>query len=441
MGWGWSVDAHATRWGNGLSTSDLRFNALSANPEANAKMVNAPLRSDMYNRYTGDQLLRDQLEDPSARNFMSYVVSCALKPEQSLSWTSRDGTPYTWQGELGLCPEWSGGSASSECQRWVSACVLSRNNAWNRRVLFSARGYLGYAPSVLTPAASVEADLFERYTTTRVPSTLACSGPTAGVARSCGFQPAKVGHCSRGSRVHVGGGGTPWDFSCPGPTLGHMVSGDMVFRVCEGLGACDGSRALAQSQGTCGGILPAVSFLCPASETFSVMTAPYYSTATGQVDIQSWNGSYPANEKEIFPIREGAFWGTIFGYDAVAPGVHVYVDANGIVHGKNPAPVVEGSIYPKMFSCQAPTWSDATAYATARLCTLPGQNCVAKPLGRCDATLTEYPYGTRCRLSEASGIGDYGKCVGSDGAISLEVITPYLNTPCDLVDSQACKTK
>lgn len=437
---GWAGDAHATRWGNSLATSDLRFNALSANPDANTKMVNSPLRDDVYNLYSGDEVLRDQLEDPSARSFMSYVVSCALDSGQSLSWTGRDGTSYTWQGELGLCAEWANGPASEQCQRWVSACVLARNNALGRRVLFSARGNLGYEPSSLTPGPEVETDPLERYTSTRVPSTLSCASPTAGVARSCGFQLAKVGKCEPGTRVHVGGGGTPWDYKCWSP-LGEMVSGDMVFRVCDGLSACDGSTALAQSEGTCGGILPAVSFTCQSSGTFSVLVAPYYSPNAGQVDIQAWSASYPAEEKKVFAVREGAFWGTLFGPGAVASGVHVYVDSSGIVHGKNPQPVVQGSIYPKMYSCKAPTWSDAAAYAATRLCTLPGQNCAAVPLGVCTDALTEYPYGPRCQLTDASGHGDYGKCVGSDGLLGLEVVTPYLHQACDLVDGPACKTK
>ncbi|QRN96682.1 hypothetical protein JRI60_48160 [Archangium violaceum] len=440
MGLTWAGEAGATRWGNGLNTWDLRFNALSANPEANARMVQAPLRADIYALWTGDSVLRDQLEDSSARAFMQYVVACALEPSQTLSWTDRAGRYYKWKGELGLCPAWASGAASEQCQRWVSACVLARNNAWGYRVLFSARGDLGYAPAVFTPQPTVNTDAYQRLTHQPVASTLGCGTQQYGVNRACGFQLAKVGRCTVGQRVHLGGGGTPWDYACPGPTLGKMVSGDMVFRVCEGLGACDGSAALAQSEGSCGGILPAVSFTCPASATFSVLTAPYSSTAWGEVDIQAWYATYAAPETSVFPVREGAFWGTIFGPGAVASGVKVYVDGSGITHGKQPPPV-PGSIYPRMYACQGPGWSDTQAYATARLCTLPGQNCVAQPLGRCDATLPKNPEVLRCQTNNATGYGDYGQCVGADGMVGSEVITPWLNQPCDVVgEGSACKT-
>jgi hypothetical protein len=440
LGWGWAGEAGATRWGNGLPTSDLRYNALSANPEANKKMVYAPLSSALYALGSGDPVLRDQLEDPSARTFMKYVVSCALRPDQSLSWQSRTGTTYSWKGELGLCPEWASSTASEQCQRWVSACVLARNNALGVHVLFSARGNLE-SSSVLTPQPSVDVDPFVRLSETDyVASMLSCPWTTYGVSRSCGFQLGKVGHCSPGTRVELGGGGTPWDYGCPGPTLGSMISGDMVFRVCEGSNACDSSAALAQSEGSCSGILPAVSFTCPTSGTFSVLPAPYTSSSWGVVDIEAASASYPATEEQVYPIREGAFWGTIFGSGAVAQGVHIYVDSSGVVHGKNSTPTVKGSIYPKMFACQAPMWTDADAYATARLCTLPEQNCVATPLGYCNELMPDDR--PRCELDNASGHGDYGKCTGSDGTMTLEVITPYLNQQCDLVSSpSACKMK
>jgi hypothetical protein len=443
LGMTWVGDAHATRWGNGLPSPDFRFNALSSNRLANPRMVEVPLRSDVYARGTGDSVLRDQLWDPSARKFMEYVVSCALDKSQAVSWTDKFGTTYKWPGELGLCPEWGSGPASAQCQAWVSACVLARNNALGHHVLISARGYNASRPGAFQLQPSVSTDVqYSRGPPTTVPSTNACPSQAYGVTRACGFQSAKIGRCKPLDRVHVGGGGTPWDYGCPGPSLGRMVSGDMVFRVCEGLSGCESGAELAQSQDTCGGILPAVSFTCPASGTFSVLTAPYVSGAPGEVDIQAAYASYPAVEADVFAIREGAFFGTIFGQGALAPGIHVYADASGTVYGKPAYPQAIGPIYPKMYTCQSDTWSEDIAYATERLCTEPGMNCIARSLGRCDELVSKPNYfGLRCALANATGQGDYGKCVGDDGQVRTEVVTTWLNQPCDVVENPtACKT-
>jgi hypothetical protein len=428
-------DENGIRWTNGLTTNALRFNALLANPRANPRMVQVPLDSVTYALGTGDPLLRDQLEDPRARTFLEYVVSCALGPTDLVEWTDRAGNGYQWKGSIGLCPAWATGPASPECQRWVSACVLARNNALGHRVLLSARGYMPSNPSLFLPRPAVRTDPFQSPTEVRVNSTKACLGPTSGL-RDCGWQLDLVGRCQYPSRVHLGGGGTPPDFCGTGAPLGTTLEGSNVLRVCNGLGACDASTALAQSDGSCGTQPPAVSFDCPPSETFSVLVGPVESGASGKMQLAAQNAAFPAPEGIAFPIREGAFYGTLFGAGALAPSVNIYVDANGVVQGGTP--VVSGVIYQKMFSCRAPQWSGADAYATSRLCTMPGQNCVAHPLGACDAPVPTYG-GPRCRRDNIVGLHEYGDCVGTTGDVYPQVVTPHLNAACDIVsDPAAC---
>jgi hypothetical protein len=109
---------------NALAGNALTFNALTHNALiANALTSNA-LTS---NALTINALTAQALEDPLARELLKYVVSCALPASAELDLTI-DGTAYAFPGGTGLAPAWGepAGSCGPECQRWVSACVLSR---------------------------------------------------------------------------------------------------------------------------------------------------------------------------------------------------------------------------------------------------------------------------------------------------------------------------
>jgi hypothetical protein len=280
----------------------------------------------------------------------------------------------------------------------------------------------------------VETDLFQHYSFNRVASTLDCDPFETGVFRNCGFKPERVGQCRKGTRVHVGAGGVPPDFACGTPPLGATLEGTVVLRVCEGFGACGGSTALAQSGMTCSSYQPAVSFVCPDSEVFSVMTGSWNSADAGKARVEVRNAVYPAREEQLFSLREGAFFGNIFGVGALAPGVDVWVDGAGQLHKDVSNIHVTGSVYPKMFACTAPGWTRADAYANERLCAIAGENCVAQVVGRCDATVAAGSYtGLRCQVDNASGFGDYGQCVDTAGVVYPQVVTPHLSQPCDNV--------
>jgi hypothetical protein len=97
-----------------VSSYALSANALSANAlSANALSANA--------------LTASALEDPLAREFLKYVVSCALPADETINLTI-DGQAYAFPGSLGMEPQWghAGGSCDETCQRWITACVLAR---------------------------------------------------------------------------------------------------------------------------------------------------------------------------------------------------------------------------------------------------------------------------------------------------------------------------
>jgi hypothetical protein len=109
---------------NALSANALSANALSANAlSANALSANAL----SANALSANALTATALKDPLAREFLKYVVSCALPDDQVIKMTI-DGSTYSFPGSLGMEPQWGepGGSCDVSCQRWITACVLAR---------------------------------------------------------------------------------------------------------------------------------------------------------------------------------------------------------------------------------------------------------------------------------------------------------------------------
>jgi hypothetical protein len=118
---------------NALTANALTANALTANAlTANALTANA---------LTANALTANGLRDPLGRELLKYVVSCAL-PEGAVVSLTVDHQRYDFPGSLGLAPEWAGqhGSCDRSCQRWVSACVLSRVDAAGVERMISIRG-------------------------------------------------------------------------------------------------------------------------------------------------------------------------------------------------------------------------------------------------------------------------------------------------------------
>jgi hypothetical protein len=131
---------------NGLSANGLSANGLSANGlSANGLSANGLSANGLSaNGLTASGLLGNgstALDDPLTRELLKYVVSCALNDQQSLKFTA-GGATYTFPGDMGLAPQWGfpHGSCDGSCQRWVSACVLSRVDAAGVHREISIRG-------------------------------------------------------------------------------------------------------------------------------------------------------------------------------------------------------------------------------------------------------------------------------------------------------------
>src|SRR3982751_4505334 len=128
---------------NALTANALTANALTANAlTANALTANALTANALTaNALTANALTANGLRDPLAREFLKYVVSCALDEDDSIT-VKVDGAKYTFDGSLGLAPDWGSkhGSCDLDCQRWVSACVLARVDAAGVKRMISIRG-------------------------------------------------------------------------------------------------------------------------------------------------------------------------------------------------------------------------------------------------------------------------------------------------------------
>jgi hypothetical protein len=137
---------------NGLVMNGLVMNGLVMNGLVmNGLVMNGLVMNGLVmNGLVMNGLTDASLTDPQTQQFLKYLVSCALGPQQSLTWKTAGGTTYTFPGQLGLAPQWAGdrGSCDGSCQRWVSACLLARVDAAGVDREISMRGLnLGLAPT------------------------------------------------------------------------------------------------------------------------------------------------------------------------------------------------------------------------------------------------------------------------------------------------------
>ncbi|MFP2912763.1 hypothetical protein ACLESD_48705 [Pyxidicoccus sp. 3LFB2] len=441
------------RIANSLTTQALVLNAISANLDSNRKLSQQSLQS-LFDPAGGDANTRRRLGDPKAQQLMSYLVGCALNQGDSVNWF--DPLTFTarrWYGQAGLCPSWGTAAPTADCLERVSSCLLARNNALGRRVELSMRGehqLWPAGPNIYTLEPQTRPADHHPTTSQPLASFLPCSPTTQqGPGRDCGWKADGIGYCAASGPVQVGAGGLT---SCPGPAPA-LGSSNMqtVLRVCSGVNGCDhaDARNLGEATGSCAGIspVPVVSFTCTAGQFFSVMAAPFSASTTSallpNVAASPSNVvSYGLSETEVYTEREGAFYGNVFDYKALARGVNVDVvqygqgrEARYVVVGADVE--IKGSVYTRMFSCYDPTWANGPAYSSHRLCALPGSgaNCAATVTGACFTSLNP-PVPGKCAIDEGSmteGDRDYEECEDPLGNVWWHPVTTFLHSACDAV--------
>lgn len=113
---------------NRLASNRLASNRLASNRLASNSLGAAALTS------------ADLVDSEDGREVLSYIVSCALPADESVTVQDSAGTSYTFPGSIGLAPGWATGTPSVSDRRWVTACLLARTNYYGVSVQLSMRG-------------------------------------------------------------------------------------------------------------------------------------------------------------------------------------------------------------------------------------------------------------------------------------------------------------
>jgi hypothetical protein len=133
---------------NRLATNRLATNRLATNRLATNGLSEVSSIAD----------LKAMASDEGGRELLTYMLSCALPEGQSLSVETDTGT-YTFDGLIGLAPNWLTTPLSVEDRRWVSACLLARVNYYGITVHISMRGD---SPALaITPEEGSDYPLYE----------------------------------------------------------------------------------------------------------------------------------------------------------------------------------------------------------------------------------------------------------------------------------------
>lgn len=153
------------------------------------------------------------LLDLDLRGTAEYLVECALPVGESITKTV-GGQVLTFEGLLGLAPQWRDGSCDEDCQQWVSACLLARTNVSGQEVTLwiqSDHPAIGYGiPEGLVHEASWYGNLFagpdEQYLcrgASKGPVAAKREGRTCSQGQACGF--TKYNHCDKANRCTLAG--------------------------------------------------------------------------------------------------------------------------------------------------------------------------------------------------------------------------------------------
>lgn len=120
---------------NGLSTNGLSTNGLSTNGLSTHGLSDSGLSSSQFTTWFN--------QNPSLHDIvMRYVFLCAVPVGQERTWTNPvTGDEHTWEGKLGLAPDWTHGSPATELeQQVVSACLAAHTNKFELSVPISVLG-------------------------------------------------------------------------------------------------------------------------------------------------------------------------------------------------------------------------------------------------------------------------------------------------------------
>lgn len=215
-------EAHnASEVGNGAIANELYLNGIGRNGIGRNGLIPGELGLRALDPSKLTPKAFAAIRDPGsngalARDLLRYLVSCALRPDQtfSFSWTDSAGVVHneTYRGDLAMADWWVYQPLSDDYQkRWMSACIAARTNYYGVSVTISVRGSHAKMGSTAAERAryTVREGAFWGNLFDPNPYLRACYSPS-GVAQA----RAKKRECAAGHLVHDPVTGAPSVETC-----------------------------------------------------------------------------------------------------------------------------------------------------------------------------------------------------------------------------------
>jgi hypothetical protein len=128
---------------NTITSNTITSNTITSNTITSNSLTSSSLGTPVLDALDDVTQLGSGTVGAANRTVFHYIVTCALTPAQSVTYTWSDGgSTYTVTetGVLGLAPYWATGSLDERGQHLVSGCIASRVNYFGVTVQISARG-------------------------------------------------------------------------------------------------------------------------------------------------------------------------------------------------------------------------------------------------------------------------------------------------------------
>lgn len=111
---------------NKITVNKITVNKITVNALGSVSLSAADLASSQL------------MQTADGRDVLSYIIGCALPASDSRT-VSYSGTAYTFDGSIGLAPDWGVRPPTVTERRWVTACLLARTNLFGVSVPISMR--------------------------------------------------------------------------------------------------------------------------------------------------------------------------------------------------------------------------------------------------------------------------------------------------------------
>ena len=177
----WAAVDQAQSADNGLSTNGLSTNGLSTNGLSTNGLSTNGLSTNGFNDWFNSNAA-------TAPTLMAYIVKCAVPAGQTRTFVqTATGTSFTWQGNLGLAPNWASGLPATEVeQQAVSACLAAHANKFGLHISLSVLGRTAAGAPLPYPRRS-----WRRSASVRPASSATSSRRTASSRRGTATSPRR----------------------------------------------------------------------------------------------------------------------------------------------------------------------------------------------------------------------------------------------------------